>query len=87
MIFQTTRKFDTAYARLILGKVGVYVLTGSRHETGVTTMFIIFWDILIDEQIFFSPQVNRSVIISIKHGIYELPHEFLNDLRLRILGN
>ena len=46
-------------------------------------MFIIFWDILIDEQIFFSPQMKRSVIISNKHGIYELP----NDLRLRILGH
>ena len=38
-------------------------------------------------QIFFSPEVKRSVIISSKHGIYELPHEFLNNLRLRILGN
>ena len=34
-------------------------------------------------QIFFSPQV----IMSNKHGIYELPHEFPNILRLRILGN
>ena len=38
-------------------------------------------------QIFFSPQVKRSVIISNKHGTYELPHKFPNDLRLRILGN
>ena len=52
-----------------------------------TTMFIIFWDVLIAEQIFFSPQVKRSVIISNKHGIYKLPHELPNDLRLRILGN
>ena len=28
-----------------------------------------------------------SVIISYKHGIYELPHELPNDLKLRILGN
>ena len=49
-------------------------------------MFIIFWDILTDEQIFFSPQV-KSVIISNKHGIYELPHKLPNNLRLRILGN
>ena len=34
-----------------------------------------------------SPQVKRSAIISNKHGIYELPHELLNDLRLTILGN
>ena len=29
----------------------------------------------------------RNLIISNKHGIYELPHELENDLRLRILGN
>ena len=31
-------------------------------------------------QIFLSPQVKRSAIISNKHGICELPHEFPNDL-------
>ena len=36
-------------------------------------------------QIFFAPQVERCAIINYKHGIYELPHELLNDLRLRIL--
>ena len=36
-------------------------------------------------QIFLSPQVKRIVIISNKHGIYELPQELLNDLRLRKL--
>ena len=36
-------------------------------------------------QIFFSSQVKRSVIISNKHGTYELPDELPNDLR--ILGN
>ena len=36
---------------------------------------------------FLSPQVKRWVIITYKHGIYELPHELPNDLRLRILGN
>ena len=42
------------------------------------------------EQIFLSPQVKGSVIISNKYGIYELPHELPNDLRLndlRKLGN
>ena len=34
-----------------------------------------------------SPQVKRSVIISNKHGIYELPHELPSDLRLKILEN
>ena len=34
-----------------------------------------------------SPQVKRCAIITYKHDIYELPHEFQNKLRLRILGN
>ena len=34
-------------------------------------------------QIFLSPQVKQWAIITYKHGIYELPHELLNDLRLR----
>ena len=38
-------------------------------------------------QIFFSPQVKRCAIITYKHSIYELRHELLNDLRLKILGN
>ena len=38
-------------------------------------------------QIFLSPQVKRWAIITYKRGIYELPHELPNDLRLRILGN
>ena len=50
-------------------------------------MFITFSDILIDKKIFFSPQVKRSMIISNKHGIYNLVHELPNDLRLKILGN
>ena len=36
------------------------------------------------DKIFVSPQVKRIVIISNKHGIYELPHELPNDLRLTI---
>ena len=35
------------------------------------------------DKIFVSPQVKRMVIISNKHGIYELPHELPNNLRLR----
>ena len=46
-------------------------------------MGITFWDFLLLYQIFFSPKVKRYMIISNKHGIYELP----NDLRLnKILG-
>ena len=33
----------------------------------------IIWEFLLLYQKFFSPQVQRSVIISNKHGIYELP--------------
>ena len=38
-------------------------------------------------QIFLSPQVKRCAIITYKHGMYEMPYELLNDLRLSILGN
>ena len=38
------------------------------------------------DKTFVSPQVKGTVIIG-KHGIYELPHELPNDLRLRTLGN
>ena len=33
-------------------------------------------------QILFSSQVKEWVIITYKHGIYELPNELPNDLRL-----
>ena len=52
-----------------------------------TTMNKIFWEFWLLYQIFFSPQVKWSVIISNKHGIHELPHKLPNTLRLRILGN
>ena len=38
-------------------------------------------------QIFLPPQVKRCVIITYRHGIYELPHELPISLRLRKLGN
>ena len=38
-------------------------------------------------QIFLSPQVKRWAIITYKHGIYELPLELPNGVRLSILGN
>ena len=38
-------------------------------------------------QIFNSPKVKRWAIITYKHGVYELPNELPNDLRLRKLGN
>ena len=50
-----------------------------------TIMEIILWDFLMLYQIFLLPQVNRSAIISNKQGVYEVPQELPNDLRLRIL--
>ena len=52
-----------------------------------TFSFIIFWDFSMFYQIFLSSQVKRWAIIAYKHCIYELPHELLNDLRFKILGN
>ena len=33
------------------------------------------------------PQVKRWVIITYKHGTFEFPQKFPNDLKLTILGN
>ena len=49
-------------------------------------IFIIFWDFLIFWQFFFSAQVKRSVVISNKRVIYEIPDKLQSELRLRILG-
>ena len=38
-------------------------------------------------QSFPSPKVKRWTIITYKYGIYELPRELSNDLRVRKLGN
>ena len=46
---------------------------------------IIFEDFSMLYQIFILPQVRRYAIITYKHGIYELSHKFLNNLRLKIL--
>ena len=45
------------------------------------------WDFFMFDQIFHSPQVKQSMIISNKHGTYEFPHELPNSLRLKILPN
>ena len=44
-----------------------------------TTSFIIFWNFSMFYQTFLSPQLKRCAIITYKHGIYELPHQLLND--------
>ena len=38
-------------------------------------------------QIFLSPQVKLCAIVTHKYGMNEFPHELLNDVTLRILGN
>ena len=50
-------------------------------STIMDTIFLILYPT------FYSPQIKRSVIISNKHSIYELPHQLPNDLRLRFLEN
>ena len=47
----------------------------------------IFSDFLILYEVFFSPQVRRSVIIIDKGGIYESSYELPNNFRRRNLGN
>ena len=42
-----------------------------RNFQNSAILVIIFWDILMFDKIFVSPQVKRIVIISNKHGIYE----------------
>ena len=48
-----------------------------------TIMVIIFWYFLVLYQILLSPKVKRSVIISNKHGIYQLPYELPKELGIR----
>ena len=38
-------------------------------------------------QIFLSLQVKGCAIITYKNGVYELPRELANDLKIKILGN
>ena len=52
-----------------------------------TIIEIILWNFLNLYQVFLSPQVKRSPIISNKQSLYEFTHELPNNLRLRILGN
>ena len=48
---------------------------------------IIFSDVLMFYQIFFSSLVKGSMMISNKQDLYELYQELPIDLTLRILGN
>ena len=51
-----------------------------------TIISIVFGDCLMFLQIFLLLQQKRCPIITYKHGIYEFPHELLNNLGLKILG-
>ena len=46
-----------------------------------------FWNFRIFTYRSDSPQINRKLMSSIANLAYKLPHELLNNLRLRILGN
>ena len=46
-----------------------------NYNQNILRLLIFYW-------IFFSSQVNQSVIISNQHGIYVLPHELPKNLRL-----
>ena len=41
-----------------------------------TISFLISWDFSMFYQIYLSPQMKRWAIITYKHGIYQLLHEF-----------
>ena len=65
------KRFDNCY-------LGIFVFTAIyNHDHNILRL-------LIFHQILLSQQVKRSLIISNKHGIYEVPHEMLNGLRLWI---
>ena len=65
-----------------------FLQTLEKNVYGICTIvIIIFWDLMMFDQIFWSPQSKRSVIIDNRHGIYELPHKLPKDLRLRKLEN
>ena len=75
---------------ILNGNIAATYIEHKRKNTGTTIVVIIFLDFFMFYQIFLSPQVKQIVIISNKHGTYELPHELQNSLRLRnlrILGN
>ena len=59
----------------------------SSHVISTIMVIISEGFLMFYQFFFFSSQVKQSVIISSKHGIDELPHELLNDVRLKIFGN
>ena len=56
------------------------------HKRYSKIIFIIFWDLMF-YQIFSTPQVKQSALISNKHVIHEFPYKLPNTFRLTIIGN
>ena len=71
----------------LFNKFSYYQRHKNQKKILQTVIFLIFCDLLNFYQIFLSPQVKRWAIITYKHGIYDLPHQLPNNLRLRILEN
>ena len=81
----TIRIFGESLASNFEGRIKSVSLDNRPRQAAM--IFIIFWEFLTFYQIFLSPQVTRCAIITHKHGMYDLPHELPNDLRLKILGD
>ena len=60
-----------------------------RHKMEIfqATMFILSWQFTVFQYKFDWSQVKWDMIASILDFVSELPHEFTNNLKLRILGD
>ena len=62
----------------------INMLLGTYYCCNLGLNILRLFDVLPN---FLSPQVKEIKIIGNENGIYKLPHDLLDDLRLRILGN
>ena len=64
--------------------IGFVLLNCSKKGAAfcIAAVIFIFWDFLMFYRIFLSPQVKQCTIITYTHGIYGLPHQLPNYLRL-----
>ena len=58
-----------------------------EKENFQAVLVIIFWNFAIFYYKSDSPQIKGNLVSSIANLVYELPHELLHNLGLRILGN
>ena len=79
--------FDKKIGSGATSKRGANINEVLMQELHKPVYAIMIWDFSMFYQIFLSPQVKQCAIITNKYGIYELPYELRNNLRLRILGN